>query len=73
MKKKTSTNSERHPESKSKTFPKGTDISEIGDFITEEVDTYLVDGRHYAFDAIEEEVIVTVVKYNPEKDETTRI
>jgi hypothetical protein len=56
--------------SKSKTFPKGTDISEIGDFITEQVNTDLIDGRHYAFDAIKEKVLITIVKY-PEKDENT--
>lgn len=52
--------------SKSKTFPKGTDISRIARFIKDQVSTSLVDAtkeRDYAFDAIREKVLVTIVKY----------
>lgn len=55
------------PQSKSKTFPKGTDISEIADFITDQVHTRIIDGKQFAYDAIKEKVLITIVTI-PEKE-----
>lgn len=53
--------------SKSKTFPKGTDIYEIGDFIYEEIPTSLVKGNASAYNAIKSKVLITITKY-PDKE-----
>lgn len=52
--------------SKSKTFPKGTDIADIGDFVCEQIPTSIVEGRAFSYDAINEKYLITITKL-PEK------
>lgn len=57
------------PQSKSKTFPKGTTIAEIHDWMVFQFDTHEqgVNGKYHS--AIASKYLITVVKYNPEKEE----
>jgi hypothetical protein len=59
------------PQSKSKTFPKGTDFGEVADFITKQIDTTEFDlGSLDREDDCElkAKYLITIVRY-PEKSE----
>jgi hypothetical protein len=59
------------PQSKSKTFPKGTDFQEVADFITKQIETSESElGSHVYEDncKLKAMYLITIVKH-PEKEE----
>ena len=53
--------------SKSKTFPKGTDFTEVADFISEQVDCIVMPAEDHSYSGVTAKYLITITKY-PEKE-----
>lgn len=56
------------PQSKSKTFPKGTDTDGLQKWVKDQLNTRLVDGENFAYDKLREKYLITIIRY-PESEE----